>query len=59
MAAAILHYLSGIDTESLTRKRFGFDVFGAMEEETLVRYRNCPMCGDLTQVDARATEQPQ
>ncbi|WP_082928246.1 HesA/MoeB/ThiF family protein [Cupriavidus gilardii] len=44
-SSAIIHFLVGIDRESLLHRRFKFDVLGGMEEETLVQYRNCVVCG--------------
>lgn len=45
MASAILHFLTGIDREQLLYRRFRHTLFGGVEEEHLVRYRNCPICG--------------
>ncbi|MDH6590693.1 hypothetical protein M2165_000582 [Variovorax sp. TBS-050B] len=45
ISAAIMHFLAGIDRESLLSRRFKCDLQGRLEEEELVRYRNCPVCG--------------
>lgn len=45
MASTVLRYLTRIDTETPLHRRFRVDVMGRVEEEQIVRYRNCFLCG--------------
>ncbi|SOZ19090.1 conserved hypothetical protein [Cupriavidus taiwanensis] len=45
MSSAVIHYLTGIDRETLLNRRFQVDIAGHVQEEHLVRYRNCIVCG--------------
>lgn len=52
MASTVIHFLTGIDTETPLDRRFQVDLAGYIKEDRLVRYRNCLVCGENTQMRA-------